>query len=78
MEAKINTGSDNYLYCSVDPEVNNYLELYNSWQDCFDAIKPDIIFECEIRGYNESETNKVLEHYQIVFANHNGEWKEIH
>lgn len=78
MEARINNGKDSYLYCSVDCEVSNYRDSYNSSEECFNEIKSDIISDCEFRNYSESETNKVLDHYEILLNNANGEWKDIY
>jgi hypothetical protein len=78
MEARINNGKDSYLYCSVDCEVANYQDMYDSSEECFDDIKGDIIEDCKERGYNDNETQKVLAHYSITFSNSSVEWKNMY
>lgn len=79
MEAKINVGkggNEDYLYCSVDIQVSNYQEMYDSSEECFDDLKPEIIEDCKKRGYSEEETQSVLSFYQIKFSNAQGVWED--
>jgi hypothetical protein len=75
MEARINNGKDNFLYCNVDCEISNYQSSYNSSQEAFQSIRGEIIEDCEKRGYEEYEIEKVLNHYEILFNNASGNWK---
>ena len=78
MEARINNGKNSYLYCSIDCQVSNYQEMYNSSEEAFEDIQVDIITECNEKGYDEYEIEKVLSHYEISFNNAGGTWKNIY
>ena len=77
MHAIINNGKNNNLHCNVDCEVGNYQDQYNSPGECYNDIKEDIQNDCKEREYTEAETEKVLNHYQILLSNSAGEWKDI-
>ena len=77
MEARINNGNG-YLYCSVDCQVSNYQDCYDSSEECLADIIPQIIRDCKDRGYTEEETEKVVSHYEIKFNNADGEWSDIY
>ena len=76
MQAQINNGKDSYLHCSVDCEVSNYQDKYNSSEECFRDLKDEIVEDCEEREYNIEETEKVLSHYEILINNANGKWED--
>ena len=78
MEARINNGKDSYLYCSVDIEVGKYYDFYNSSQECIEEVTPDIIAECIEKEYTEEETQRVVQHYSIIFNNAVGTWKNLY
>ena len=71
MEIRISTGTKNnpsYLYCSVDCQVSNY-DAYASAKEAFNSIKDEILIECESRGYDEYDTDRVLDYYFTLFSN---------
>ena len=78
MSTRIKNGKDSYLYCSVDCEVGNYQDDWNSSQECMEDITPDIIEDCEKRLYTKEETQKVIQHYEIQFNNAAGRWKNLY
>jgi hypothetical protein len=78
MEARINNGKDNYLYCAVDCQVLNYQDQYNSSEECLKDIEKEILIDCRERDYTEEETQTVLNFYAIKFNNASGVWKNIY
>lgn len=73
MDTRINY-NNGYLFCNVDSEVINYQDAFNSSEECFAAVKHEIIEDCAAREYNAAETEAVLSHYEIKFNNANVEW----
>lgn len=78
IETKIYNGKDNFLYCSIDSDPSNYMDGYDSSEECIDDIKQDIIDDCKLRNYTEEEIKTVVSHYEIVFNNTNFEWKNLY
>jgi hypothetical protein len=71
---RINDGFD-YLYCSISDNPSDWEDTFESAESAFNCLKSDIEGECIYREYNERETEKVLNHYEIKFKNWNGQWK---
>lgn len=68
METRINY-QGGYLYCSVDCQVSNYRDIYDSSEECIEDIKDEILEDCKQREYNEYQTDAALRHYSIDFSN---------
>lgn len=67
--------ANGYLHCNVSDNSSEYLDLYDSSEECFADIKQDILDECAKRNYNKEETQAVLDHYEIKLNNAAGTWE---
>ena len=73
---RINHPNGGYLFFR-DINPADYCDYYDSWQECFEDLKEDIIEDCKNLGYTKKETEAVLWHIECKFSNSNCEFKNI-
>ena len=68
-------GSGEFLFCGVDDNPGNYADFYTNYEEALCEVLPDVREDCAARGYDDSQTARVVSHYEIAFSNWQGKWR---